>query len=101
MISRETQTPEPELWDQELEPMETGPLPEEQREKEKNGFLGVFCYQLGICLAAAALLVMVNTFAPDIWQSLDRCFRQQLSRTEEFQEDGEQVVKLLQDVFGE
>ncbi|MGI5958604.1 MAG: hypothetical protein ACOX60_04200 [Massiliimalia sp.] len=109
MIYRESDLGQQELWDLDATPHSSDTLETETvgepaqlgAVRQSIGIGAVFCYQLGICLAAAAILVLVNTFAPEIWQSIDRCFQQQLTRQDPIEQDGKQVVKMLQDLFEE
>ncbi len=67
-------------------------------EKEHH-FATVFLYQVTVCVAIAVIMVLINTFYPQIYQSIDRFLKGELAQTVDFQADSQKAINMLKNKF--
>lgn len=89
-----------EFWEEEAERSEAEVQPKKKVRRE-SFFPAILLFQVTLCLAAAILFVLMNTFYPDEYQSMDRDLKERLAKTENFRKDGEKAAETVQTFLNE
>lgn len=70
----------------------------EKKDKELY-FPAILLFQITLCLVFAILFILMNTFYPDEYSSMDAHLKQRMSQTVNFKQDGEKAAETIKSLI--